>query len=218
MRKGIFKQVLDNGKVTMKRLINDITKLGLEKKKHILESIINTAEEDNENFLHKMRDRMMPFSTIETIGEGVIKNDVDERDDEPFQHVESLHRMPRVAFLLVLLGACATRADRACGLKLDAEREDFLDKVGTRIEVRFENLSVERDAYDGTRALPTLANATLNVRPSAMVLNKFNMFKAGPQRRVACLDCSKQAREIHAPTGRVGELGRGERREKWIML
>ncbi|RHN43674.1 hypothetical protein MtrunA17_Chr8g0390441 [Medicago truncatula] len=59
MRKGIFKQVLDNGKVTMKRLINDITKLGLEKKKHILESIINTAEEDNENFLHKMRDRMM---------------------------------------------------------------------------------------------------------------------------------------------------------------
>ncbi|AET05380.2 PsaB RNA-binding protein, putative [Medicago truncatula] len=39
--------------------------------------------------------------------------------------------MPRVAFLLVLLDACATRADRACGLKLDAEREDFLDKVGT---------------------------------------------------------------------------------------
>jgi hypothetical protein len=32
-----------------------------------------------------------------------------------------------------------------------------------KIEVRFENLSVEGDAYDGTRALPTLINATLNV-------------------------------------------------------
>ncbi|KEH37524.1 hypothetical protein MTR_2g040920 [Medicago truncatula] len=73
-----------------------------------------------------------PFSSIETIGEGVVENDVDERDDEPFQHVESLHRIPRVAFLLVLFGACATRADRARGLKLDAKREDFLHKVGTR--------------------------------------------------------------------------------------
>lgn len=32
-----------------------------------------------------------------------------------------------------------------------------------KIEVRFENLSVEGDAYVGTRALPTLLNSTLNV-------------------------------------------------------
>lgn len=31
-----------------------------------------------------------------------------------------------------------------------------------KIEVRFENLSVEGDAYLGTRALPTLLNSTMN--------------------------------------------------------
>lgn len=31
-----------------------------------------------------------------------------------------------------------------------------------KIEVRFEHLSVEGDAYVGTRALPTLINSTLN--------------------------------------------------------
>lgn len=31
-----------------------------------------------------------------------------------------------------------------------------------KIEVRFEDLSVEADAYAGSRALPTLLNATLN--------------------------------------------------------
>lgn len=62
MRKGILKQVLDNGKVNYEEV--DITKLGVEEKKHLLESIIKTAEEDNENFLHKMRDRMMVDITI----------------------------------------------------------------------------------------------------------------------------------------------------------
>lgn len=31
-----------------------------------------------------------------------------------------------------------------------------------KIEVRFENLSIEGDAYVGTRALPTLLNTSLN--------------------------------------------------------
>lgn len=31
-----------------------------------------------------------------------------------------------------------------------------------KIEVRFQNLSVEGDAFVGTRALPTLLNTTLN--------------------------------------------------------
>lgn len=31
-----------------------------------------------------------------------------------------------------------------------------------KIEVRFQNLSVEGDAYVGTRALPTLLNSSLN--------------------------------------------------------
>lgn len=56
MRKVILKQVLDNGKVNYEEV--DINKLGVEEKKHILESIIKTAEVDNENFLQKMRDRI----------------------------------------------------------------------------------------------------------------------------------------------------------------
>lgn len=32
-----------------------------------------------------------------------------------------------------------------------------------KIEVRFEDLSVEADAYVGSRALPTLLNSTLNI-------------------------------------------------------
>ncbi|KAK2400454.1 pleiotropic drug resistance protein [Trifolium repens] len=110
MRKGILKQVLDNGKVNYQEV--DITKLGVEEKKLLLESIIKTAEEDNENFLHKMRDR--------------------------------------------------------------------IDRVGIeipKIEVRFENLSVEGDAYDGTRALPTLINATLNVIEGLLSYIKILAFK-----------------------------------------
>lgn len=56
MRKGILKQVLDNGRVNYEEV--DITKLGVVEKKHLLESILKTAEEDNEKFLHRMRDRI----------------------------------------------------------------------------------------------------------------------------------------------------------------
>ncbi|CAK9153460.1 unnamed protein product [Ilex paraguariensis] len=43
---------------------------------------------------------------------------------------------------------------------------DRIDRVGIdipKIEVRFEHLAIEGDAYVGSRALPTLLNATLNV-------------------------------------------------------
>ncbi|KAK7392996.1 hypothetical protein VNO78_21446 [Psophocarpus tetragonolobus] len=101
MRKGILKQVLENGSVNYEEI--DITKLGVQEKKHLLESILRTVEEDNESFLHRMRER--------------------------------------------------------------------IDRVGIeipKIEVRFENLSVEGDAYVGTRALPTLLNSTLNVIEGAL--------------------------------------------------
>ncbi|KAL6967069.1 Pleiotropic drug resistance protein 2 [Sarracenia purpurea var. burkii] len=55
---------------------------------------------------------------------------------------------------------------------VEEDNEKFLrrlrartDRVGIeipKIEVRFQNLSIEGDAYVGTRALPTLLNATLN--------------------------------------------------------
>ncbi|KAL2326679.1 hypothetical protein Fmac_025737 [Flemingia macrophylla] len=101
LRKSILRQVLDNGRVNYEEV--DITKLGMQEKKLLLESILKTAEEDNERFLHMMRERI----------------------------------------------------DRV-GIKIP------------KIEVRFEHLSVEGDAYVGTRALPTLLNSTLNVIEGAL--------------------------------------------------
>lgn len=43
---------------------------------------------------------------------------------------------------------------------------DTLNRVGIdipKIEVRYEHLSIEGDAYVGSRALPSLLNSTLNV-------------------------------------------------------
>uniref|UniRef100_A0A7N2LHE1 ABC transporter domain-containing protein n=1 Tax=Quercus lobata TaxID=97700 RepID=A0A7N2LHE1_QUELO len=77
LRKGMLKQVLDNGRVGYEEI--DVTNLGVQDKKHLIESLLKVAEEDNEKLL-----------------------------------------------------------------------------------LRFEHLSIEGDAYVGTRALPTLLNSTLN--------------------------------------------------------
>ncbi|OAY38969.1 hypothetical protein MANES_10G057300v8 [Manihot esculenta] len=95
LRKGILKQVLDNGRIDFEEI--DVTNLGIQDKKQIMESILQVVEEDNERFLLRLRERT--------------------------------------------------------------------DRVGIeipKIEVRFENLSIEGDAYVGTRALPTLVNAAMN--------------------------------------------------------
>nr|XP_027186672.1 ABC transporter G family member 39-like isoform X1 [Cicer arietinum] len=110
MRKGILKQVLDNGKVNYEEV--DITKLGVQEKQRLLETILKTPEEDNENFLLKIRDRV----------------------------------------------------DRV-GIELP------------KIEVRFEKLSIEGDAYVGTRALPTLLNSTFNVIEGILGYIKILPFK-----------------------------------------
>ncbi|XP_059667475.1 pleiotropic drug resistance protein 2-like [Cornus florida] len=95
LRKGMLRQVLDNGRVVHDEV--DVTKLGMQDKKLLMESILNVVEEDNDKFLRRLRDRT--------------------------------------------------------------------DRVGIeipKIEVRFENLSVDGDVYIGSRALPTLVNATMN--------------------------------------------------------
>ncbi|RVW88033.1 Pleiotropic drug resistance protein 2 [Vitis vinifera] len=95
LRKGMLKQVLDDGKVVHEEV--DFTNLGMQERKHHIESILKVVEEDNEKFLLRLRERT--------------------------------------------------------------------DRVGVeipKIEVRFEHLSIEGDAYVGTRALPTLLNFTMN--------------------------------------------------------
>ncbi|KAL2475435.1 ABC transporter G family member 34 [Abeliophyllum distichum] len=88
MRKGMLQQVMINGRVVHSEV--DVTNLGAQDKKLLMESIIKVVEDDNEKFLLSLRNRT--------------------------------------------------------------------DRVGIeipKIEVRFQNLSIEGDAYVGIRALPT---------------------------------------------------------------
>ncbi|KAI5666595.1 hypothetical protein M9H77_16448 [Catharanthus roseus] len=101
MRRGILTQVTSKGKWVHDEI--DVTKLGSQDKKQLLESILKVVEDDNEKFLRRFR-----------------------------------HRTDRV------------------GIEIP------------KVEVRFQNLSIEGDAYVGTRALPTLLNSTLNAMESAL--------------------------------------------------
>ncbi|MCD7447230.1 Pleiotropic drug resistance protein 2 [Datura stramonium] len=101
LRKGVLKQTLDDGKIVHEEI--DVTNLGLQDKKQLMESILKIVEEDNERFLLRLRDR------TNRVGINIPK-----------------------------------------------------------IEVRFEHLSIEGDAYDGSRALPTLWNATINFVEGAL--------------------------------------------------
>lgn len=55
LRKGILKQVLDDGRVVREEV--DVANLGTQDKKQLMESILKVVEEDNERFLQRLRDR-----------------------------------------------------------------------------------------------------------------------------------------------------------------
>uniref|UniRef100_A0A2N9IEM1 Uncharacterized protein n=1 Tax=Fagus sylvatica TaxID=28930 RepID=A0A2N9IEM1_FAGSY len=55
LRKGILKQVLDNGRVGYEEV--DVTNLGVQGKKQLIESILKVVEEDNEKLLLRLRER-----------------------------------------------------------------------------------------------------------------------------------------------------------------
>ncbi|KAK4582896.1 hypothetical protein RGQ29_025889 [Quercus rubra] len=54
LRKGMLREVLDGGKVVQEV---DVTNLGMQDKKRLMESILRVVEEDNEKFLRRLRDR-----------------------------------------------------------------------------------------------------------------------------------------------------------------
>ncbi|XVE91137.1 hypothetical protein DITRI_Ditri20bG0130600 [Diplodiscus trichospermus] len=55
LRKGMLRKVADNGKVELDEV--DVTKLGEQHKKQLMESVLKVVEEDNENFLKRLRER-----------------------------------------------------------------------------------------------------------------------------------------------------------------
>ena len=55
VRKGMLQQVMSNGRVVRNEI--DVTNLGAQDKKQLLESILKVVEDDNDKFLRRLRDR-----------------------------------------------------------------------------------------------------------------------------------------------------------------
>lgn len=55
LRKGMLQQVLSNGRVVQAEV--DVTNLGVQDKKQLMDSILKVVEDDNENFLQRLRNR-----------------------------------------------------------------------------------------------------------------------------------------------------------------
>ncbi|XP_058203415.1 pleiotropic drug resistance protein 2-like [Rhododendron vialii] len=55
LRKGMLNRVLDNEEIVQGEV--DVTKLGNQDKKLLMDSVLKTAEEGNERFLQRLRDR-----------------------------------------------------------------------------------------------------------------------------------------------------------------
>lgn len=57
----MLRQVLDNGRVVTDEV--DVTRLGVQDKKVLMENILKVVEDDNERFLRRLRDRTDRFET-----------------------------------------------------------------------------------------------------------------------------------------------------------
>ncbi|PSS15952.1 Pleiotropic drug resistance protein [Actinidia chinensis var. chinensis] len=55
LRKGVLSKVLDNGRIVRDEV--DVTRLGVQDKKLLMESILKVVEDDNDKFLRRLRDR-----------------------------------------------------------------------------------------------------------------------------------------------------------------
>lgn len=65
MKKGMIKQLTKEGKMVHEEV--DVTNLGTQDKKHLMESVLKVAEEDNEKFLRRLRertDRLVPLCLV----------------------------------------------------------------------------------------------------------------------------------------------------------
>ena len=115
----------------------DVHKLGLQERRVLLQRLVRTAEEDNEKFLLKLRERI-------------------DRSDS-----HSLFFFINEAVCL------SSNLTHECLLLLPFFFLGFHDiRVGIdlpAIEVRFENLNVEAEARVGNRALPTFTNFMVNI-------------------------------------------------------
>ena len=62
LRKGVLGKVLDNGRIVRDEV--DVTRLGAQEKKLLMESILKIVEDDNDKFLQRLRDRTDRFCSL----------------------------------------------------------------------------------------------------------------------------------------------------------
>ena len=62
LRKGVLSKVLDNGRIVRDEV--DVTRLGAQDKKLLMESILKVVEDDNDKFLQRLRDRTDRFCSL----------------------------------------------------------------------------------------------------------------------------------------------------------
>lgn len=55
LKRGMLKQVLDNGRVEYEEI--DLTNLGVQDKQHLMERILQVVKEDNERLLYRLGER-----------------------------------------------------------------------------------------------------------------------------------------------------------------
>lgn len=75
VRKGMLQQVMSNGRVVRQEM--DVTNLGSQDKKQLMESILKVVEDDNERFLQRLRartDRYIHFSLSDDFVRGFAKS------------------------------------------------------------------------------------------------------------------------------------------------
>ena len=154
MRKGMLKQVLSNGRIVQNEV--DVSHLGAQDKRQLMESILKVVEDDNERFLTRLRDRTdrsassFSFSPLSNASLAIEE----KHGGKNFQSNEKHFVFQKVCSMIYL------SVWRLCLIV-----EFYGYRVGIeipKIEVRFQNFSIEGDGYVGTRALPTLLNSTLN--------------------------------------------------------
>ena len=122
----------------------DVTDIGIHERKKVLERLVGVAEEDNQKFLLKLRERIDRYPLL------IL----------PF--------FPFIFFYHVLImlkihgNITRQNTNEFCTPSLSLN----ISRVGIRIptiEVRFEHLNVEAEAYVGSRALPTFFNYIVNI-------------------------------------------------------
>ena len=116
----------------------DINNLGLEERRNLVERLVKIAEEDNEKFLQK------------------LKNRIDRCDSSP-----ALGSLPFPVFSSqpnsIFLRPRPFSNGFSCLFHFSRVGIDLPE-----IEVRFEQLTIDAEAYVGSRALPSFFNSAFN--------------------------------------------------------